>query len=88
MSSKKEVTLSEAIAIINRGPGFNLQAVTCSLERKEGGRRIKLKHCSRVGSNHSERDNGTITVKEAHKRDYPVTIHTCLIESINGMTVL
>lgn len=77
------------IKIMKQGAGFSLIAVTCDITRRMGGARIELQHCRKVGSNVSDRDHGTVTVVESDRKGgHPILLHTCLIESINGMTVL
>lgn len=82
------ITISDALGIMNSGATFDLKAVTLDMSRNTGGKRIHLKHCTKVGGSSDQKKNGTVTVKEMNRRDYPVTLHMVLIEEINGRQLL
>jgi len=88
MQPENGITISDALGVMNSGATFALQAVTLDLKRNTGGKRIYLRHCEKTGSAHDSKKNGTITVKEMNRRDYPVTLHLALIEKINGRELL
>lgn len=82
------MTITEVIDLLRAGAVADLVVVTLDFSRQTGGRRITLKQASLTGSNHSTREHGTITVREHHRFNQAVTVHTALIEKCNGMPVL
>ena len=74
--------------LLHSGATMDLTIVTLDFKRKTGGKRIKLKKAQRTGSNHSTKENGTITLREYDRFDYPITVHVALIEEANGRPVL
>jgi len=85
---KEGISISKMMELINSGATVDVIAVTLDFKRQTGGKRIQVRRAVRGGSNHSTKDNGTITFLEEGKYAHPITVHTALIETINGLTVL
>lgn len=74
--------------MLHSGATANLTAVTFDRSRNTGGKRIHIKQAQLTGSNHSTKENGTMTVREHERFDYPITVHVALVEKFNGRPVL
>lgn len=74
--------------LLHRGAVATMKVVTLDFERNTGGKRITLQQAQITGSNHSTKKNGTVTLREHHRYQEPITVHVALIEEFNGRPVL
>lgn len=83
----QKLSESDALNIIKAGPPFSIQLVTADINRRTGGSRIFSDEAVVKGTNHSEIENGTITI---HMKDHDKTIsvHRFLIEKVNDKKVV
>jgi hypothetical protein len=85
-----KVLLKEARKIILSGEVVDLVWTTADENRRDKpSRRIEAQNLQICGSNHSDKEHATFTVKQAGKvKAHPITIHWDLLEKINGDEIL
>lgn len=85
----EKITLQEARKIIRSGEAVDLQWVTADTTQRTGGKRIIESNLVICGSKHSDKKNGTFTVKTTTKKmANPITIHWDALEKLNGVEII
>ncbi len=82
------ISLASALQITkDNSRNFQIKYVAFDRSRRTGGSIIELTDAFRVGSNHDQVNNNTITVKQSNNRHHPHTVHTHLILEVNKQEI-
>lgn len=86
--SDTSITRKEALKLINSGSVVSIQFVTGDLERRTGGKKIRLKTAVRCGSNHNEKEHDTFSVRAINSTAHSYPVHVPLLLYVNDQRVL
>lgn len=86
--SDTSITRKDALKLINSGSVVSIQFVTGDIERRQGGKKIKIKQAVRCNSNHREIIHDTFSMRAINSTAHPYTVHVPLLLYVNDKRVL